>query len=106
MECVLVGWSDHKKPALRLLLLAGSLATAGCGARDCALGIGHNDCVAEGSPRASVPQDDVACRSYGLVPGTRDYAICRTNKQRVRTLTSRETDYGVLQEPLTPSVRY
>ena len=90
----------------RSLWLAASLLAGGCGVRDCSLGINHNNCFAEGSPRATVPQDDVTCRSYGLAPGTHDYAVCRGNKQRVRTLTSRETDYGVLQEPLTPSVRY
>ena len=83
-----------------ILLLLG-----GCGARDCQLGIANRDCAAPGSALADFPQDDAICRSYGLAPGTHDYAVCRRTKARERKLTARETDYGVLQEPLTPSVR-
>jgi hypothetical protein len=86
------------------------LALGGCGARDCMMGIAHRDCVAQSAPVAAFPQvafpqDDAVCRSYGLTPGTPDYAICRQKKRHVRVLTGRETDYGALQNPLTPDLR-
>ena len=87
-------------------LLAATLLLGGCGVRDCALDINHEDCPLRRSPQAYYPQDDVVCRSYGLAPGTRDYATCRGDKQHVRTLTNRETDYGFLPNPLTPGIRY
>ena len=95
-----------KGPARVGLALAGALLLGGCGVRDCTLDINHGDCLAQGSPKAFYPEDDLACRSYGLTPGTRDYATCRGDKAHVRTLTNRETDYGFLPNPLTPGVRY
>lgn len=90
---------------LRLIALALIAATlGGCDPRDCYLGIAHQDCYAEGSALAQFPQDDSVCRGYGLKPGTRDYAICRRSKRHVRALTDRETDFGVLQNSLTPDV--
>lgn len=85
-----------------LPLLLTMLNLAGCGARDCMLDIAHRDCGRTGAVLASFPQDDAICRSYGLTPDTHDYAVCRLAKARERRLTSRETDYGVLQNPLTP----
>ena len=93
-------------PARVGVTLASALLLGGCGVRDCALDINHGDCLAQGSPNAFYPEDDLTCRSYGLTPGTRDYATCRSGKAHVRTLTSRETDYGFLPNPLTPGVRY
>ncbi len=90
----------------RLALIAAiALATAGCDPRDCALGIASGDCHPEGSPLAAFPQDDAICRSYRLAPGTRDYRLCREAKAHERALTERETDYGFLNNPLTPNVR-
>ena len=86
-------------PVFAVMLLAG------CGARDCMIGIAHRDCVPQGSPVAEFPQDDAVCRDYGLTPGTKDYEICRQKKRHVRVLTGRETDYGALQNPLTPNLR-
>ena len=91
-------------PRLALLAALG-LATAGCDPRDCALGIAEHDCAPQGSALAAFPQDDAVCRGYGLVPGTRDYAICRQTKRHERALTERETDYGFLNDPLTPNIR-
>ena len=92
--------------ALPLLLAAGAaLVLGGCDPRDCALGIAHRDCYLEGSVSAMFPQDDAICRSYGLDPGTRDYAVCRDQKRHERALTGRETNFGVLEEPLAPDVR-
>ncbi len=90
---------------MRVALPMVALLLGGCGARDCQLGIANRDCGVQGSALADFPQDDAICRGYGLVPGTRDYAVCRQTKRHERQLTARETDYGVLQEPLTPSVR-
>ena len=81
------------------------MLVGGCDPRDCALGIAHRDCYPQGSPLAMFPQDDAVCRSYGLDPGTRDYAVCRDQKRHVRQLTGRETNFGALEEPLTPDVR-
>ena len=90
----------------RLTLLIGlTLACAGCDPRDCALGIANGNCYPEGSALAAFPQDDAICRSYGLTPGTRDYVICRKAKAHERALTERETDYGFLNNPLTPSIK-
>ena len=89
----------------RLGPLALALLLAGCGARDCAYGIAHRDCVAEGNTRVAFPQDDVICRSYGLTPGTRDYATCRASKQHERQLTRAESDYGFLRNPILPDLR-
>lgn len=94
-----------RQPALRLLaILLATLALAGCDPRDCWLGIAHGDCPADGPGLAAFPQDDAICQSYGLAPGTSDYAICRAKKREVRGLTANETDYGFLQNPLTPNV--
>lgn len=83
-----------------------ALALAACNdPRDCALTIAHRDCYPEGSTLALFPQDDAICRSYGLRPGTRDYATCRDTKRHERQLTERASDFGVLEEPLTPDVR-
>ena len=87
-----------------LPLLLATLSLAGCGARDCMLNISHGDCGPRGAVLASFPQDDAVCRSYGLAPDTRDYATCRRAKARERHLTARETDYGFLQNPLTPNL--
>ena len=87
------------------LALAAALLVGGCDPRDCALGTAHRDCHPEGSPLAMFPQDDAICQSYGLNPGTRDYAICRGHKRHERALTERATDYGALEEPLTLDVR-
>ncbi len=57
-----------------------------------------------GKDLAAFQQDDAICREYGLAPGSHDYAICRDKKRHERALTERETDYGFLQNPLTPDV--
>ena len=80
-----------------------ALALGGCDPRDCWLGISQGDCDAGGTTLAAFPQDDAICRDYGLTPGTHDYAICRAKKRRVRALTEHETDYGFLNNPLTPN---
>ncbi len=92
---------------LRVAIPAAALALtlAGCDPRDCALGIAHRDCYPKGSALAAFPQDDAICRSYGLDPGTHDYAVCRNQKRHERQLTERATDFGFLEEPLTPDVR-
>ena len=87
------------------LLCALALATAACDPRDCALGIANGDCYPQGSALAAFPQDDAICRDYGLTPGTHDYLVCRKTKRHERALTERETDYGFLQNPLTPNVK-
>lgn len=87
------------------LLAAAALSLSACDPRDCALGIASGDCAPQGSPLAAFPQDDAICRSYGLVPGTHDYRLCRQAKGHVRALTERETDYGFLNNPLTPSIK-
>lgn len=95
-------------PAARLKLaipLVAALGAGGCDPRDCALGIAHRDCGPEGSVLARFPQDDATCRSHGLEPGTPDYAVCRRTKLHERALTERETDFGVLENPLLPDVR-
>ena len=98
--------TDVRRAASRLALLCAlGLATGGCDPRDCALGIADGDCFPEGSTLAAFPQDDAICRSYGLVPGTHDYLVCRQTKRHVRALTERETDYGFLSNPLTPSIK-
>ena len=98
----LAGQAREMRLVRALPLLLTMLGLTGCGARDCMLDIAHRDCAASGAVLASFPQDDAICRSYGLVPGTYDYAVCRRAKARERHLTSRETDYGILQNPLTP----
>ena len=81
------------------------LGLGGCDLRDCALGIATSDCAPIGSPAAAFPQDDATCRSYHLTPGTKDYATCREAKVHERSLTERATDFGFLQNPLTPDLR-
>jgi hypothetical protein len=87
-----------------IVLLLIALLLGGCDARDCWLGIAHSDCNPEGSALAQFPQDDAICREYGLTPGTKDYVTCRLKKRAVRAETERATDYGFLQNPLTPDV--
>ena len=86
------------------VFLMATLALAGCDPRDCWLGIANGDCATDGTALAAFPQDDAICREYGLAPGSHDYAICRDKKRHERALTERETDYGFLQNPLTPDV--
>lgn len=48
---------------------------------DCAIGFHHGDCLpgtaGYDNPDKFAATDDKACRSYGLTPGTKDYADCR-----------------------------
>jgi hypothetical protein len=92
------------KPGRTIVLALAALALGGCDARDCWLGISHADCVTQGSALAAFPQDDAICRGYGLAPGTHDYAICRQKKREVRALSEQASDFGFLQNPLTPDV--
>ena len=92
-------------PLPPILAVAAALLLGGCDPRDCGLGIAPRACFPEGSQLAAFPQDDAICRSYGLAPGTRDYAVCRDQKRHERALTERATDFGVLEEPLAPDVR-
>ncbi len=98
---------EERASALPRLALAItiSLVAGACDPRDCALGIANGDCTPQGSALAAFPQDDAICRSYGLEPGTRDYRLCREAKHHERALTERETDYGFLNNPLTPNVK-
>jgi len=92
--------------AVRLAWLCSlGLAAGGCDPRDCALGIADGNCFPNGSVLAAFPQDESICRSYGLVPGSRDYILCRQTKRHERALTERETDYGFLNGPLTPTIK-
>lgn len=88
----------------RLALLAASLLLAGCGARDCLLDIARRDCSAERSGPTTFPQDDASCRSYGLTPGTRDYALCRSRKAHEQSLSAQESDYSFLRNPSLPDL--
>lgn len=87
------------------MLLPLALMLGACDPRDCWLGIAHRDCDTGGTALAAFPQDDAVCRDYGLAPGTRDYAICRRKKTAMRNRTEQATDYGFLQNPLTPDVK-
>ncbi|MGD0635971.1 MAG: hypothetical protein ABSA13_17280 [Beijerinckiaceae bacterium] len=81
------------------------LISTGCHADGCLLeiiGIAHQDCNM--APNA-FPQDDASCRSYGLRPGTHDYAVCRKAKAHMEKLTQDETGYSFLRNPLLPDVR-
>ncbi len=91
-------------PKLAVLLVV-MVGLDGCGVRDCLIGVAQRDCYAEGSPRATFPQDDATCRNYGLTPGTHDYAVCRQAKANERRRTERETDFGFLKNPLAPNLR-
>ena len=60
-----------------------SAAVSGCANHpvDCAVGFHHADCL-PGTPGYDDPDkfstaDDKQCRSFGLQPGTKDYADCR-----------------------------
>jgi hypothetical protein len=90
---------------IRLAPFVVALLLAGCGAQDCVLDIAHGDCAALGPLETAIPQDDAICRSYGLTPGTPDYAHCRKAKRHVRRLTKDETDDGFLRNPLLPDLR-
>jgi hypothetical protein len=63
------------------IVLAGLLCSCANHPVDCALGFHHADCL-PGTPGYDDPDkfadtDDKACRSYGLSPGTSEYADCR-----------------------------
>jgi hypothetical protein len=63
--------------------LASVLLLGGCANHpmDCAVGFHHADCLpgtaGYDNPDKFSAADDKQCRSYGLVPGTSDYANCR-----------------------------
>jgi hypothetical protein len=89
----------------RLVPLVATLLLAGCGAQECVIDVSHRDCPGVGAVAVSqFPQDDASCRSYGLRPGTRDYATCREHKRHLHRLSRNETDYGFLRNPLLPDV--
>lgn len=73
----------------------GALLLAGCANHpmDCAVGFHHSDCLpgtaGYDDPNKFAGKDDEQCRSYGLTPGTHDYADCR-----LKLSSSRE--HGVL----------
>lgn len=90
---------------MRFVPLVASLLLAGCGAQECIVDIAHGDCPPAGPVVASqFPQDDASCRSYGLRPGTRDYAKCRDRKRHVHRLSRDESDYGFLRNPPLPDL--
>ena len=89
----------------RLGVLVVGLALTGCGIQECVIDVAHRDCPAPLRPVASTfPQDDASCRSYGLAPGTSDYAKCRATKAHVGRLTRDESDYSFLRNPILPDV--
>ena len=81
------------------------LISTSCRADGCLLGIldiAHEDCSTAAS---TFPRDDASCRSYGLTPGTHDYAVCRKAKAAMEALTLDETGYSFLRNPLLPDLR-
>jgi hypothetical protein len=66
------------------------------------LDIAHDDCSFAVS---AFPRDDASCRSYGLTPGTHDYAVCRQAKADMNRRTLDETSYSFLRNPLLPDLR-
>jgi len=71
---------------MRPRLLVGPLMAAvlaGCANHpiDCAVGFYHADCLpgtaGYSDPNKFADVDDKQCRSYGLSPGTSEYADCR-----------------------------
>jgi hypothetical protein len=73
-----------RKPILALT--AACLLLSGCAnfPGGCGIGIAHEDCAPVGSAANQFPSDDAICRSYGFVPGGRDYARCRAAKASVQ----------------------
>ena len=69
-------------------LLALLLALGGCAdvPGRCGLGLAHEDCPPYGYLHP-FPADDTICRSYGLRPGTADYAQCRIVKSTAQRRT-------------------
>ncbi len=65
------------------------------------IGVAHEDCAGVAS---SFPRDDFFCRSYGLTPGTHDYAVCRQAKAHARQLTLDESGDSFLRNPILPDV--
>jgi len=67
----------------KVLLLAEALGLSACANHpvDCAVGFHHADCppgtAGYDDPNRFAAVDDKQCRSYGLTPGTKDYADCR-----------------------------
>lgn len=63
--------------------LLGIALLGGCANHpvDCAVGIYHSDCLpgtaGYENPDKFAAVDDQQCRSYGLAPGTSQYADCR-----------------------------
>ncbi|HEX4197562.1 MAG TPA: hypothetical protein VHZ26_08970 [Caulobacteraceae bacterium] len=87
---------------MMLSRLAGVIAVlgllSGCANHpvDCTVGIHHSDC-APGTPGYDNPDkfavaDDQECRSYGLTPGTSQYADCR-----VKLNAAHQAPAGLLQ---------
>jgi len=66
-----------------LAVLVASIILAGCANHpiDCAVGFHHADCLpgtaGYDDPDKFAATDDNACQSYGLKPGTTEYADCR-----------------------------
>lgn len=60
---------------------------------DCAVGFHHSDCLpgtaGYDDPIKFSDHDDQQCKSYGLQPGTSDYASCRIQLNQSR-------EHGVL----------
>lgn len=81
------------------------LISTTCRADGCLLeiiGIAHADCNLAPS---AFPADDASCRSYGLKPGTHDYAVCRKAKAHMEKLTQDETGHSYLWNPILPDLR-
>ena len=66
---------------MRIVLLAGILSGCANHPVDCAIGFHHGDCLpgtaGYDDPAKFADADDKQCQSYGLKPGTKDYADCR-----------------------------
>jgi len=67
----------------KIIAICAVLGLAGCANHplDCAVGFHHADCLpgtaGYADPNRFAEADDKQCQSYGLKPGTSDYANCR-----------------------------
>lgn len=68
---------------MRKAVAIAAIVLSGCANHplDCAVGFHHGDCLpgtaGYDNPDKFAAADDRQCQSYGLKPGTSDYANCR-----------------------------
>jgi hypothetical protein len=74
------------------VLIGVAMASCSSHALDCGLGVTHANCrpgtAGYQDPSKFASADDAQCRSFGMLPGTKQYADCRLDLSKQHSAAS------------------